>query len=83
MRISVDLRCNRQLHNLPELRDKARAISARLLETETAGQGTALVSPVIERITRPTLTGEGRKAPALRFGAVSYTHLTLPTIYSV
>jgi hypothetical protein len=26
------------------------------------------VSPVIERITRPTLTGESRKAPALRFG---------------
>ena len=63
-----DLRCNRMLANLPELQDKARAINARLLETETAGQGTALVSPVIERITRPTLTGEGRKAPALRFG---------------
>jgi hypothetical protein len=63
-----DLRCNRQLANLPELQDKARAINARLLETETVGQGTALVSPVIERITRPTLTGEGRKAPALRFG---------------
>ena len=63
-----DLRCNRQLHNLPELQDKARAINARLLHTETVGQGTALVSPVIERITRPTLTGEGRKAPALRFG---------------
>ena len=26
------------------------------------------MSPVIERITRPTLTGQGRKAPALRFG---------------
>ena len=26
-----DLRCNRQLHNLPELQDKARAINARLL----------------------------------------------------
>jgi hypothetical protein len=63
-----DLRCNRLLHNLPELQDKARAINARLLETETVGQGTALVSPVIERITRPTLTGDGRKAPALRFG---------------
>jgi hypothetical protein len=63
-----DLRCNRQLHNLPELQAKARAINARLLETETVGQGTALVSPVIERITRPTLTREGRKAPALRFG---------------
>jgi hypothetical protein len=63
-----DLRCNRLLQNLPELQDKARAINARLLHTETVGQGTALVSPVIERITRPTLTGEGRKAPALRFG---------------
>jgi hypothetical protein len=63
-----DLRCNRLLHNLPELQDKARAINARLLHTETVGQGTALVSPVIERITRPTVTDEGRKAPALRFG---------------
>ena len=63
-----DLRCNRQLHNLPELQDKARAINARLMETETVGQGTALVSPVIERITRPTVTDGGRKAPALRFG---------------
>jgi len=38
------------------------------METETVGQGTALVSPVIERITRPTVTDGGRKAPALRFG---------------
>jgi len=56
------------LSNLPELQAKARAINRRLLETETAGQGTVLVSPVIERITRPTVTGDGRKAPALRFG---------------
>jgi hypothetical protein len=63
-----DLRCNRQLHNLPGLQDRARAINARLLDTETAGQGTVLVSPVIERITRPTVTDGGRKAPALRFG---------------
>jgi hypothetical protein len=63
-----DLRCNRRLENLPELQGKARAINDRLLHTEVAGQDTALVSPVIERITRPTLTGEGRKAPALRFG---------------
>ena len=63
-----DLGCNRMLGNLPELQAKARAINARLLHTETVGQGTVLVSPVIERITRPTLTGEGRKAPALRFG---------------
>jgi len=63
-----DLGCNRMLGNLPELQAKARAINDRLLHTETAGQGTVLVSPVIERITRPTVTGGGRKAPALRFG---------------
>jgi hypothetical protein len=63
-----DLRCNRRLPNLPELQDKARAINDRLLHTEAVGQDTTLVSPVIERITRPTLTEDGRKAPALRFG---------------
>src|SRR6266704_2674097 len=63
-----DLRCNRLLTNLDELQAKARAINNQLLETETVGQGTALVSPVIERITKPTVTNEGRKAPALRFG---------------
>lgn len=63
-----DLGCNRLLPNLPELQARARAINARLLDTETAGQDTALVSPVIERITRPTVTDDGRKAPALRFG---------------
>jgi hypothetical protein len=63
-----DLGCNRLLHNLPELQARSRAINTRLLETETVGQGTALVSPVIERITRPTVTDDGRKAPALRFG---------------
>src|SRR5579863_7868506 len=51
-----DLGCRRMLSNLPELQDKARAINARLIETETVGQGMVLVSPVIERITRPTLT---------------------------
>ena len=63
-----DLGCRRMLGNLPELQAKARAINAQLMDTEIAGQGTVLVSPVIERITRPTLTREGRKAPALRFG---------------
>jgi hypothetical protein len=63
-----DLGCNRMLHNLPQLQARAHAINDRLLHTETVGQGTALVSPVIERITRPTLTQDGRKAPALRFG---------------
>ena len=56
------------LANLPELQAKARAINDRLIDTETAGQGTVLVSPVIERITRPAVAGDGRKAPTPRFG---------------
>jgi hypothetical protein len=63
-----DLHCNRMLANLPQLQDNARTINDRLLDTETVGQGTTLVSPVIERITNPTVTDDGRKAPALRFG---------------
>ncbi|TMR87928.1 hypothetical protein [Nonomuraea basaltis] len=63
-----DLLCNRMLTNLEELQAKARAINTHLLETETVGQGTVLVSPVFERITKPTVTDDGRKAPALRFG---------------
>ena len=63
-----DLGCNRTLPNLPRLQARACAINDRLLHTETAGQDTALVSPVIERITKPTVTDDGRKAPALRFG---------------
>jgi hypothetical protein len=63
-----DLGCNRMLHNLPRLQARAAAINDRLLQTETADQGMVLVSPVIERITRPTVTDGGRKARALRFG---------------
>jgi hypothetical protein len=63
-----DLGCRRTLGHLPELQAKARAVNTRLLHTEIAGQGTVLVSPVIERITRPAVTGDGRKAPALRSG---------------
>jgi hypothetical protein len=76
-----DLRCNRQLHNLPELQDKARAINARLMETETAGQGTALVSPVIERITRPPSPGRAGRRPhcgSATFGSRPWPALSPP-----
>jgi hypothetical protein len=41
---------------------------------------------LIERITRPTLTGEGRKAPALRFGDLRVQALagaTAATLFTV
>jgi hypothetical protein len=63
-----DLGCARRLHNLPELQARARAINGRLLETERAGQGCVFDSPAFARISQPTLTEDGRRAPGLRFG---------------
>lgn len=63
-----DLQCHRRLHNLTELQVKARAVNARLLDTERVGQGCVLASPAFERVAQPTLTEDGRRSPALRFG---------------
>ena len=63
-----DLGCNARLHNLAELQDKARGCNRRILEAERAGQGTILASPAFERIAHPSVTADGRRTPALRFG---------------
>jgi hypothetical protein len=64
----ADLGCLRRLHNLDQLQSRARAVNRRLLDTERVGQGCLLASPAFERIAQPTLTEDGRRAPALRFG---------------
>ncbi|HSU35960.1 MAG TPA: hypothetical protein VLJ88_09880 [Propionibacteriaceae bacterium] len=63
-----DLICKRRLPHLPELQAKARAVNARLLDTERVGQGCVLASPAFERVAQSTLTEDGRRSPALRFG---------------
>jgi len=63
-----DLRCQRRLHNLDQLQTKARDVNARLLDAERVGQGCVLASPAFERVALPSLTTDGRRAPALRFG---------------
>jgi hypothetical protein len=63
-----DLSCPRRLAHLDELQARARAVNTALLDTERVGQGCVLASPAFERIAQPTLTEEGRRAPALRFG---------------
>ena len=63
-----DLRCHRRLAHLDELQSKARAVNTRLLDTERVGQGCVLASPAFERVALPSLTADGRRAPALRFG---------------
>jgi hypothetical protein len=64
----TDLRIGRRLHNLDELQAQARAINARLLQTERAGQGCVLANPVFERIAHPSVDADGRRATAMRFG---------------
>jgi hypothetical protein len=63
-----DLLCKRRLQHLDELQAKARAVNARLLDTERVGQGCVLASPAFERVAQSTLTEDGRRSPALRFG---------------
>jgi len=63
-----DLSCPRRLQHLDELQARARAVNTALLDTERVGQGCVLASPAFERIAQPTLTEDGRRAPALRFG---------------
>jgi hypothetical protein len=63
-----DLQCHRRLQHLDELQTKARDVNARLLDTERVGQGCVLASPAFERVAQPTLTQDGRRSPALRFG---------------
>ena len=63
-----DLGCNARLPNLDELQAKARAVNRRILDAERAGQGTVLASPAFERIAHPSVTADGRRTPALRFG---------------
>ena len=63
-----DLGVARRLHNLDELQARARAVNTRLLHTEKVGQGCVFDSPAFARISLPTLTRDGRRAPGLRFG---------------
>ena len=65
---AYDIGCQRRLHNLGELQARARAINARLLDTERAGQTCVLANPVFERIAHPSVTADGRRATAMRFG---------------
>jgi hypothetical protein len=63
-----DLGCHRRLQHLDELQAKGRDVNRRLLDTERVGQGCVLASPAFERVAQSTLTEDGRRSPALRFG---------------
>lgn len=54
--------------HLDDLQSEGRAVNRRLLDTERVGQGCVLASPAFERVALSTLTEDGRRSPALRFG---------------
>jgi len=63
-----DIGCLARLPHLDDLQAKARAVNRRILDAERAGQGCVLASPAFERIAHPSVTADGRRTPALRFG---------------
>ncbi|MGB5757848.1 MAG: hypothetical protein WBM50_13105, partial [Acidimicrobiales bacterium] len=61
-----DIGCLARLEHLPELIAKARAVNARVLQIERAGQGCAIGDDLFDRLHQP-LT-EGQRTGAFRFG---------------
>ena len=63
-----DFGVNKGLSNLPYLQKIGREINRRLLEVERISHNSGLSGDSIQRVVQPTVTPDGEKAPALRFG---------------
>lgn len=63
-----DFGINKGLSNLPYLQKIGREINRRLLEVERVSHNSGLSGDSIQRVVQPTVTPDGEKAPALKFG---------------
>ena len=63
-----DFDVNKGLSNLPYLQKIGREINRRLLEVERVSHNSGLSGDSIQRVVQPTVTENGEKAPALKFG---------------
>ena len=63
-----DFGVNKGLSNLPYLQKIGREINRRLLEVERVSHNSGLSGHSIQRVVQPTVTADGEKAPALKFG---------------
>jgi hypothetical protein len=63
-----DFGVNKGLKNWSYLRQLGTAINHRLLETERVSQDCLLSSESFARVSQPTTTDTGQRAPGLRFG---------------
>lgn len=59
---------NKGLSNLPYLQKIGREINRRLLEVERVSHNSGLSGDSIQRVVQPTVTPDGEKVPALKFG---------------
>ena len=63
-----DFGVNKGLENLPYLQKIGRQINRRLLEVERVSHNSGLSGDSIQRVVQPTVDGDGKKAPGLKFG---------------
>ena len=63
-----DFGVNKGLSNLPYLQKIGREINRRLLEVERVSHNSGLSGDSIQRVVQPTVTDDGEKVPALKFG---------------
>ena len=63
-----DFGVNKGLSNLPYLQKIGREINRRLLDVERISHNSGLSGDSIQRVVQPTVTQDGEKAPALKFG---------------
>ena len=63
-----DFGVNKGLSNLPYLQKIGREVNRRLLEVERVSHNSGLSGDSIQRVVQPTVTEDGEKAPALKFG---------------
>jgi hypothetical protein len=63
-----DFGINKGVANLPYLQKVGRQINRRLLEVERVSHNSGLSGDSIQRVVQPTVTADGEKAPALKFG---------------
>jgi hypothetical protein len=63
-----DFYVGRDISHLPELARIGHDINRRLLEVERVSQECTLSQSTLEKIVQPTVTQDGKRVPALRFG---------------
>ena len=63
-----DFGVNKNLANLPYLRTLGININRRLLDVQRVSQNCTMSKEAVNRVTQPTVTENGQKAPGLRFG---------------